>query len=93
MYKAIHVIQDNHTSMFVMYNIMLSCMYMYIYMYMHVHVPHEVDQGGDISHHRMIPGKYLCPGGTVPREPVSILLCQVSCSTHVEDVFIEPACM
>lgn len=58
---------------------------------MHIYTPHEVDQGGDVGHHCMIPGKYLCSGGALPREPVSILLRQVSCSTHIEDVLVEPA--
>ena len=40
----------------------------------------------------MVPGKDLSPGGAVPGEPVAILLCQLSCSTGVEDILVETAC-
>ena len=36
---------------------------------------HEFNEGGKISDTGVVPSKYLCPGGTVPCEPVSILFC------------------
>lgn len=51
---------------------------------------HQLNEGRDVGDLAVVSGKYFCPGGTVPREPVPVLLGQRSCATQIKDLRIVP---
>lgn len=55
----------------------------------HWHLPHEADNGGEISNTRVSLSKHFSPRGTAPCEPIPILVYQRLGATHVEDHRVE----